>query len=143
MPRSDFFSDRNHDDYNWLRVSDPSSVEEGLKEADQFEYVGESDGFTLYEGPAIEIAVGEDEIVEYGFFREVTEGTAWEFAETALSRSQDIEPDFQQEVQSYIEDIDGEVAADGGFRYGMPIGGGRTKVYDQEGEDKSGVASIP
>jgi len=144
MVRSEKFIGRDHDDYNWLKVSDPSEVESGLRDSDQFSYAGEGEGFTLYDGPAMEVAVWEDGFVEYGIFTEVTEGTAWEFAQSALSRSQDVEPEFQQEVQSYIEsigDVDGEFAADGGKIYGMPIGGGKTYISEEE-TDMSGVGTL-
>jgi len=144
MVRSEKFTDRNHDDYNCLKVSDPSKVENGLRDTDQFSYAGEGEDFTLYEGPAMEVAVWDDGFVEYGIFREVTEGTAWEFAQSALSRSQDVEPEFQQEVQSYIEnigDVDGEVAADGGKILGVPYGGGETYISEEE-TDMSGVGTL-
>jgi hypothetical protein len=40
-------------------------------------------------------------------------------------------------------ELDTKIIADGGYRKGVPIGGGKTKVYNQESEDKSGIGSIP
>lgn len=121
-----------HED--WVKLDDPEEVEKGLQKANRFNRT--SDGYRAG-GVYVDINDGS---VEYIIEENHDQGALWEFANNALSRSQDVTPDFLAEVLGAINpdytdklpvpEVDhNKIVTDGGYSRN-----GTEKVMD--GEEK-------